>query len=230
MLFLNQDWKCTIFYLLEDDYIYIYILYIYIYIYLSLSPSLSPIDVYLDFHILHIQVWSKVVWQVEQLQPWSSNSCRSTVGKGDSINKASWIQKRIGFRIIPRIMLESYLKLPNSERWSFARAELVFCEHKSFLRNHWRRAMSPAAWKKNPTTVAPQRHPAMAPTCQLQSAGAHHLHQSAGAHHFHCSTLKQHLTSGPPYFEKYLYAVKTLSCKLALDLRRCGARYSYIAV
>ena len=69
-------------------------------------------------------------------------------------------------------MLESYLKLPNSERWSFARAELVFCEHKSFLRNHWPRAMSPAASEKNPTTAAPaaapcsgtlQRHPAAAP-------------------------------------------------------------------
>ena len=39
------------------------------------------------------------------------------MGKRDSSNKASWIQKKMGFRIIPRIIPESYLKLPTSEPW-----------------------------------------------------------------------------------------------------------------
>ena len=38
---------------------------------------------------------------------------------------------------------------------SFARAELVFCEHKSFLRNHSPRATPPGASEKNPTAAAP---------------------------------------------------------------------------
>ena len=96
-----------------------------------------------------------------------------------------------------RIMPESYPNHTSNFQIlnlaSFARAELVFYEHKSFLRNHSPRATPPGASEKNPTAAAPcsstlQRHPAMAPTCQLQSACAHH---------FNCSNLKQHPKAPP---------------------------------
>ena len=61
----------------------------------------------------------------------------------------------------------------------------MFCEHKSFLRNHSPRAMSPAALEKNPTAAAP-----CSSTLQWHQ-------QSTRAHHFNCSTLKQNLEAAP---------------------------------
>ena len=67
--------------------------------------------------------------------------------------------KKMGFRIIPRIMPESYpnhtSNFPILNLGSFATADPVFCEHKSFLRSHSPRAMPPAASEKNPTAAAP---------------------------------------------------------------------------
>ena len=61
-----------------------------------------------------------------------------------------------------RIMPESYPNHTSNFQIlnlaSFARAELVFYEHKSFLRNHSPRATPPGASEKNP-----QQHPAAAP-------------------------------------------------------------------
>ena len=150
---------------------------------------------YLDLHILHIQdiqVRSKVIWQVEPLQPWSSNHCRLTVGKGDSINKASWIQKRIRFWSIPRIMPELYPNhTPNFPILNVGRLPSRTCVLWAQIFSSQPLAMgyiSCCFWEESDNSGTLQRHPAMAPTCQLQSACAHH---------FHCNTLKQHPAAAP---------------------------------
>ena len=71
----------------------------------------------------------------------------------------------MGFRIIPRIMPESYpnhtSNFPILNLGAFARSELVFCELFSLQPF----ATGPAACEKNPTTApcSAQQHPSLAP-------------------------------------------------------------------
>ena len=71
----------------------------------------------------------------------------------------------MGFRIIPRIMPESYpnhtSNFPILNLGTFARSELVFCELFSLQPF----ATGPAASEKNPTTApcSAQQHPSLAP-------------------------------------------------------------------
>ena len=144
---------------------------------------------YLVLHVLHIQVRCKVAWLVEPVLPLSTNRGRLTVGKQKRLNHHSFLNlTKQSFRIIPRILPESHphhtSNFPILNLAAFARAELVFREHKSFLRNQSPRAMPPAASEKNPIAAAPGSGTLQwAPTCQLQRACAHH---------FNCSNLKQH--------------------------------------
>ena len=76
----------------------------------------------------------------------------------------------MGFRIIPRIMPESYLKLPNSEPWYICKIRTCVLWALFFATiRHGLHYASCCFWAKSDNSTL-QRHPAMAPTCQLQSA------------------------------------------------------------
>ena len=76
----------------------------------------------------------------------------------------------MGFRIIPRIIPESYLKLPNSEPWYICKIRTCVLWALFFATiRHGLHYASCCFWEKSDNTTL-QRHPAMAPTCQLQSA------------------------------------------------------------
>ena len=84
-------------------------------------------------------------------------------------------KKKKGFRIIPRIIPESYpnhaSNFPSLNHGTFAKSGLVFCEH-FFLRNYSPQATPPAASEKNPT-AAPRSE-----SCSLQW----HQHANSKAH------------------------------------------------
>ena len=110
--------------------------------------------------------------QVELLQPLSSNRSRLTVGKRDSSNKASWIQKNRFPNHTPnhaRIIPESYLKLHNSEPWYICKIRTCVLWALFATIRHGLHYASCCFWAKSDNSTL-QRHPAMAPTCQLQSA------------------------------------------------------------
>jgi len=89
--------------------------------------------VYLDLHILHIQARSKVVWQVEPLQPLSSNRGRLTVGKRlkqqSFLNSKKWVSESY-----PESCPNHTSNFPILNLGTFARSELVFCELLLLLR------------------------------------------------------------------------------------------------
>ena len=98
----------------------------------------------------YFQVLSKVVWQVEPLQPLSSNRSRLTDGGKKRLKQQSFLNpKQMGFRIIPG----SYLKLPILNLGTFAGSELVFCELFSLQPFATGYTTTPAVSEKNRTTA-----------------------------------------------------------------------------
>ena len=104
---------------------------------------------HLDLRILHIQVLSKVVWQFEPLQPLSSNRGRLTVGKRDSSTQPSQFWTLVHLQ---------------DQNLCFVSINLFFA-----IICHGLHYASCCFWGKSDNSTL-QRHPAMAPTCQLQSA------------------------------------------------------------
>ena len=103
----------------------------------------------------------------------SSNRSRLTVGKRDSSNKSSWIPKKWVSESYPescpnhtRIIPQT----PNSEPWYICKIRTCVLWALFFATiRHGLHYASCCFWEKSDNSTL-QRHPAMAPTCQLQSA------------------------------------------------------------
>ena len=188
---------------------------------------------HLNLQILHIQVLSKVVWQVEPLQRLSSNRGRLTVGKKTQATKLPEFNKNGFLNHTPnhaRIIPESHLKLPNSEPWYICkiRSELVFCEHKSFLCNHSPRAtlrlllllrkirqQHPAAASCNGTNMpTPKRTRHLTAAPSSSTLQRHHRPAPERTRHSNSCTLQQ-LQQQHPALAPLQHELGTLRTPLA---------------
>ena len=128
--------------------------------------------------------------QVELLQPLSSNRSRLTVGKRDSSNKASWIQKKKVSESYPESCPNHTRIVPQtSQFWTLVHLQdQNLCFVSSFC-NH-----SPRATLRLLLLLSKirQQHPAAA------SCNGTNMPTPKRTHHFNCSTLKQHPAAAPP--------------------------------
>ena len=113
--------------------------------------------------------------------------------KNIQLTKTSWILKKMVSESHPESYPNHTSNFPILNLDLFARAELVFCEHKSVLHNHSPRATLPGASEKNPTAAAP-----CSGTLQW------HQHTNSKAHEHTTltaatwsSTLKHHPAAAP---------------------------------
>ena len=145
----------------------------------------------LNLHILHIQVLSKVVWQVEPLQPLSSNRSRLMVGKKTQATKLPEFKTRWVSESYPESCPNHTRIIPQtSQFWTLVHLQYQnLCFVSSFLCNHSPRATLCLLLLLRKIR---QQHPAAA------SCNGTNMPTPKRTHHFNCSTLKQHPAAAPP--------------------------------
>ena len=169
---------------------------IYLFIYLSIYLSIYPY-VYLSIsHSLSLSLTQRC--ELRSSYPSYSGPVQGRLagnrGGKKGLNEQSFLNsKKNRFpNHTPnhaRTIAASYLKLPNSEPWFTCQGRFCVLWAQIFSSQPFATGYASCCfWEKPDSSSTLQRHPAMAPKCQLQSACAQH---------FNCSTLKQHPEAPP---------------------------------